>query len=245
MLDTVIWCARPITRIGLSLIPLPRRLRARAAAHTLLVAAPHLEPLLCAEGEVPVELGAGVLAMYEVAEPAPHAPFAGIEAAARLAEVGDGAELAVDGPARVPPGVERLAGLLGRVLVLEARVDVADEVVVGVVADDELLELAVLAELAPQVLVEGVKVVHALLGREARLGVVRGVLVHRGQQDGLRVRRLDVFPGAPVAVAAGADLVVEGAVYFVLLRAKDGGEKVGHGGRVCVDRTFVGKGDRG
>lgn len=36
------------------LIPLPRRLRARAAAHALLVAAPHLEPLLRAEGEIAI-----------------------------------------------------------------------------------------------------------------------------------------------------------------------------------------------
>ena len=33
---------------------------------------------------------------------------------------------------------------------------------------------------------------------------------------------------AAVAVAAGADFVVEGAVYFVLLCAEDGGEVVGH-----------------
>lgn len=34
-----------------------------------------------------------------------------------------------------------------------------------------------------------------------------------------------------VAVSACADLVVEGAVDFVLLRAEDGGEVVGHGFR--------------
>lgn len=37
-----------------------------------------------------------------------------------------------------------------------------------------------------------------------------------------------MFPAAAVAVAARADLVVEGAVDFVLLRAEDGGEEVGH-----------------
>jgi len=61
------------------------------------------------------------------------------------------------------------------------------------------------------------------------LGVVRGVLVEVRQQDRLRVRRLDVFARAAVAVAARADLVVEGAVDFVLLRSEDGGEVVGHG----------------
>jgi hypothetical protein len=44
------------------------------------------------------------------------------------------------------------------------------------------------------------------------LGVVRGVLVEVREQDGLRVGGLDVFAGAAVAVAAGADFVVEGAV---------------------------------
>lgn len=166
--------------------------------------------------------------MDEIAEPPPDTALARIEPAARLPEVRDRAQLAVDRPARVPAGVQLVAGGLRRVLVLEARVDVADEVVVRVVADDELLELAVAAQLAPEVLVEGVEVVHALLGRQPRLGVVRGVLVHGGQQDRLRVRRLHVLARAPVAVPAGADLVVEGAVDFVLLRAEDGGEEVGH-----------------
>ena len=64
--------------------------------------------------------------MYEVAEAAADAPFAAVEPAAGLAEVGDGRELAVDGAGGVPAAVEGVAGLLGRVLVLEAGVDVAD-----------------------------------------------------------------------------------------------------------------------
>lgn len=42
-------------------------------------------------------------------------------------------------------------------------------------------------------------------------------------QDRLRVGRLDVFSGAAVAMSTGANLVVEGAVDFVLLGAEDGG----------------------
>lgn len=210
-------------------MPLPRRLRARAPTHALLVAAPHLEPLLRAQHQLPLELGTRVFPMDEVAEAAAHAPFPAVQAAAGLPKVRDGAELAVDGAAGVPAAVEGVAGGLGGVLVLEAGVDVADEVVVGVVADDELLQLAVLAQLAPQVLVEGVEVVGALLGGQPRPRVVRRVLVHRRQQDRLRVRRLHVLPRTPVPVPAGADLVVEGAVDFVLLGAEDGGEEVGHG----------------
>lgn len=97
--------------------------------------------------------------MDKVAEAAAHAALAAVEAAARLAEVGDGAQLAVDGARGVPAGVEVVAGFLGRLFVLEPPVDIADQVVVVVVAHDELLELAVLAQLAPHVLVERIEVV--------------------------------------------------------------------------------------
>lgn len=55
-------------------------------------------------------------------------------------------------------------------------------------------------------------------------GVVGRVLVEVGEEDGLGVGGLDVLAAAAVAVPAGADFVVEGAVHFVLLRAEDGGE---------------------
>lgn len=213
---------------GCNLITAARRLRARATASTLLVAAAHAKPLLSGEKELALEVGRGVLAVDEVAEAAADAALAAVEAAAGLAEVGDGAQLAVDGPSGVPARVELVAGALGRVLVLEARVDVAHQVVVGVVADHELLELPVPAQLAPQVLVEGVEVVRALLRRQPRLRVVRRVLVHARQQDRLAVRGLHVLPRAPVPVPARPDLVVERAVHLVLLRPEDGGEEVRH-----------------
>lgn len=62
------------------------------------------------------------------------------------------------------------------------------------------------------------------------LGIEGGILVHVGHQDGLRVRRLDVFPRASVAMSAGADFVVEGAIDLVLLGAENGCEIVGHVG---------------
>ena len=70
--------------------------------------------------------------MYEVAETAANAALARVQATAGLAEVGDGGEFAVDGAAGVPARVERVACLLGVLLVLEAHVDVADEVWVRV-----------------------------------------------------------------------------------------------------------------
>lgn len=152
--------------------------------------------------------------MDEIAEAAAHAALAAVEAAAGLAEVGDGAQLAIDGARGVPARVEVVAGLLGRLLVLEASVDVADQVVVVVVAHDELLELAVLAQLAPHILVERVKVVLELRRVHAVLWVECGVLVQVRHQDRLAVGGLDVLARAAVTVAAGPDLVVKRAVHL-------------------------------
>lgn len=69
--------------------------------------------------------------MDEVAEACAHAALARVEAAARLAEVRHGAQLAVDRARGVPARVQGVARFLRRVFVLEARVDVADEVCVG------------------------------------------------------------------------------------------------------------------
>ena len=115
--------------------------------------------------------------MYEIAEPTSHAAFAAIKPTACFAKVRHGRQLAVDGPRSVPARVERVTGLLRRVFVLEAGIDVADEVVVVVVADDDFFNLAVLAHLGPEVLVEGVEVVLELGGVHLVLGVIGGVLI--------------------------------------------------------------------
>jgi hypothetical protein len=59
--------------------------------------------------------------------------------------------------------------------------------VVVVVANYNLFDLAVLAHLTPEILVEGIKVVLKLLRVHVGLGVVCGVLVEVGEEDGLRV----------------------------------------------------------
>lgn len=66
--------------------------------------------------------------MDEIAETTTNAAFARIQATAGLAEIGNGAEFAVDGSGSVPPAIELVAGFLGRLFVLEAGVDVADEI---------------------------------------------------------------------------------------------------------------------
>lgn len=79
--------------------------------------------------------------------------------------------------------------------------------VVVVVADYELLELTVLAQLAPNILVKSIKVVLQLRRVHAVLGVVRWVLVQVRHQDRLAVRGLDVLSGAAVAVAASTNFL--------------------------------------
>lgn len=166
--------------------------------------------------------------MNEVAETAADAPLTAVKATTGLTEVGDGAELAVDGAGGVPAGVEVVAGPLGGILVLEPRVHVADQVVVVVVAHDKLLDLAVPAHLAPDIFVECVEVVLELRRVHPVLGVERRVLVQVRHEDGLRVRGLHVLSAAAVAVPTRAYLVVEGAVDFVLLGAENGCEIIGH-----------------
>jgi len=100
--------------------------------------------------------------------------------------------------------------------------------IIIVIANHHLLDLAKLAHLTPEVLVEGIKVILQLTRIHLVLGIVRRVLIEVGEEDGLRVRGLDVFARTAVAVAAGADLVVEGTVYFVGFSTEDTGEVVRH-----------------
>jgi len=200
--------------------------------HTPRITTSNLEPLLCAEGQFPLHLGARLLAMDEVAEAGADAALAGIEAAAGLADVGDGAELAVDGAASVPARVERVRRLLRAVLVLEPRVHVADQVVIVVVAHHQLLQLAVVAQLAPDVLVKGVEVVLQLRRIHLVLSVKAWVVVEIREENCLRIRRFYMLPRAAVTVAARSDFVVEAAIDLVLFGTEDGSEVVGHVDRI-------------
>lgn len=114
-----------------SLEPASCRLRRRRPANAALVATTRAQPLLSAECDFAIELVRRLLAVNKVTEAAAHAPFARVEAAACFAEVGDGAEFAVDRARGVPAAIELVAGLLGRVFVFEPCVDVADEVCRG------------------------------------------------------------------------------------------------------------------
>ena len=95
--------------------------------------------------------------------------------------------------------------------------------IIIIITNHHLLRLPIFTHLAPKVLIEGVEVVLQLRGVHLVFGIVRWVLVQVGEQDRLAVGGFDVFARTPVAVAAGADFVVEAAVYFVLFGAEDGG----------------------
>ena len=118
--------------------------------------------------------------MDEVAESAAHTPFATIKTTTGLAEIGDWREFAVDRAPGIPARVEAIAGLLRIFFVLESNVYVADEMIIVVVADDNLLDQTILAELAPDVLIERVEVVlklgsvHLVVGKEGWVQVEVG-----------------------------------------------------------------------
>ena len=173
--------------------PLPRRLRTRTLRHAPLIPSPLPQPLLRTQLQLALQLITRLLPVNEITKPAPHTPLAAIQPTARLAKIRHGAQLAVYRPCRIPATIQRVARLLRRVLVLEARVDIPDQMIVIVVADDDFLDLAVLAHLGPEVFVEGVEVVLELGGVHFVLRVVGRVLVEVGQEDGLGVGGLDVF----------------------------------------------------
>ena len=97
-------------------------------AHAPGIPAPLLQPLPRAHVHVAVQLGARLLPVYEIAEAAADAALARIQATTGLAEIRHGGKFAVDGATCVPARVERVAGLLRVFLVLEADVDVADQI---------------------------------------------------------------------------------------------------------------------
>lgn len=100
--------------------------------------------------------------------------------------------------------------------------------IIVILANHQLLHLAVLAHLTPHILIKGIEMVLQLTGVHAVLRVEGGILVHVRHQDGLGVRGLDMLPGATIAMPAGTDLVVKGAIDLVLFRTENRREIVGH-----------------
>lgn len=70
--------------------------------------------------------------------------------------------------------------MLGRVFVLKTSVDIADKVIVVVVANHHLLDLTILAHFAPEIFIERVEVVLQLRSIHLVFRVVGWVLVEVG-----------------------------------------------------------------
>lgn len=181
------------------------------------------------------QVSADLLDVHEVAVPTTVAAVLFILPAGGLPEIGHRRELDNDRAAGVVPPRQRLQRSGGLILLPELNIHIADHVVGEVVTHVEALDLAVLAEFLKDVLVEILEVGLDLLRVD---GVALSInsrgdhvrtQVHVGEQQRRRDRRLVVQAGASVAMAARADLEVEGAVHAVLLRAKDGSEVLGHG----------------
>lgn len=194
------------------LVSPPGRFRTGASGDAPLVSPTRPEPLLGRKLEFPFEFGRRFLAMNEITETPAYAAFTAVQPAAGFPKIGHRTEFAVNRARGIPAAVERVAGGLCRVFVFEPRVHVPDQVVIVVVADDDLLDLPVLAHLAPDVLIESIEVVLDLLRGQFALWVICRVLVEIRHEDGLRIGRFDVLARAPVAMAARADFVVKRAV---------------------------------
>ena len=83
--------------------PLLGRLWARTSRNAPVVPPSLLQPLLCGELQLSIQVWTGLFAVDEVAKAATDASFAAVKPATGFAEIGHGRELAVDGSCRVPP----------------------------------------------------------------------------------------------------------------------------------------------
>lgn len=178
--------------------------------------------------ELPPELPPNHLDVHEVAISSAVAIVFLKLAAGCLAEIGDGGKVGDYGTAGVEAAMEGLEGGGSMVLLLELDIDVANHMVGEVVADVEALDLAELAKLLEDVLVEVLEMVLNLAGIDGLpLGIDAGgdhvgALVHVGEEEGGGDGGSVVEAGAAVPVAASSDLEVERAVHPVLLGAEDG-----------------------
>src|SRR5579859_3298518 len=141
----------------------------------------------------------------------------------RLPKIRHRTQLGINRSSSIPPRIQRLNRLLRLILIIIPRIHIPIQMITQVLAHMHLLYFPELTQFAEEVLVEGVKMLFYLGGSETG-----GLLVYVSAEDCLGVVWLDVFSGAGVAVATGADFEVEGTVYFVGFCAVDGREMGGH-----------------
>jgi hypothetical protein len=128
------------------------------------------------------------------------------------------------------------------------NVHITDHVISQIIADIQALEVTVLAELVKEVLIEVFEVVLDMARVEIGLGLrVQGrsrsqhvrSLVHVGEKKGWADGGLGVKPRAAVAMSAGSDLEVEGAVHPVFLGTEYRSQVLRHLNLILRLRSFL------
>lgn len=71
----------------------------------------------------------------------------------------------------------------------------------------KLQEVTKLGQFTIEILVNSVETLLELLLRKLAYGVVRGIVVHVREKDGLRERGLDVFARTTITVPTGSNLI--------------------------------------
>jgi hypothetical protein len=177
--------------------------------------------------------------MHKIAIASPVACVLFILTTCGFPEISHWREVQNDGSACVESATQCIQGRSSVLFLSKFYVDVADHVVCKVVANVEIFDFSIFAELLKNVFVEILKV----LLKFARIRLLNvpvlihaavkprvGRLIHVRQQQSLTRRRPVVKARAAVAMTADANLEVERTVDTVLLRAEDGGKMLRHGG---------------
>ena len=81
--------------------------------------------------------------------------------------------------------------------------------IIVVVAYHNFLNLTVFAHLAPKILIKRIEMILQLTRVHLVLRIVCRVLVEVREEDGLRVRRLDMFARTTITMTAGSNFVIE------------------------------------
>lgn len=162
--------------------------------------------------------------MQKIAKTAARA-IARLELARGLMEVGDGRQLGINGLAIEPSIIQIITRLLGVLLVAKFGVRVAGEVLAHVLADVELLNLAVLGlhfdeELLVRVVEVALQLFACVLVPVGRLRRVERTEVEVAQQHRLAESGPVVQLGALFAVTTCAYFKIKRTVYFVFLGAE-------------------------
>lgn len=154
---------------------------------------------------------------------------------ARLAEIRDGREFRKYGPSRIPPLVELLDGPSSCILLLEAHIYIADEVIANIVANDHFLDGTVAGgEFEEHVLVEEVKVLLQLGRCQDAVGVMGRIQINVRDEQGDGIVGLDMLAATLVAVTTGPYFVVKGAV-----DSSKGVQKTNNLERTCPFRFHI------